>query len=384
MDFRFTEEQLLYKATVEKLVKEKIEPLLARHPSEAPLPKEAVLQILGWVQPLGFIGARIPQDAGGSGLDLISLGIANELIPYDAIVAPRTNATLTARIYYGGSPELRLKYLPPVLKGEFVGASAASEPNVGSDPTGIETRAVLDKGDYVLNGTKVWATNADICDLLHVVAATGKDERGRNVLTRFIVERKKSPFEARPMRMLGHDQGHLCEVVLDNCRVPRDNVVGLPGDGHRVLTITWMTQRPLIGLLAVGLAQRALDASIIYAKQRKQFGKPIASFQLIQDMIVEMSALVEASRLLSYKALSLLQAGEKCPKESSMAKYWATEAAVKVTSMAIQIHGAYGLSKEYPLEKYFRDARMLTIPDGTTQIQKLIVGREILGIRAFA
>ncbi len=382
MDFEFNEEQKMLKTAAEEVVKKEIDPLLASYPEDKPLPKEGVVKLMRLLKPLGFLGARVPESEGGEGLSYVSGGILWEVIPPGAALAA-VNDIIALRICIGGSPELKKRVIPPILAGEKVVGSAISEPNVGSDVRGIETKAVLDGNDYVINGTKIWSSGGSVADILLAIVSLGKDKRGRNLITRLVIERDKSPFQSRDIEMIGLRQHHLAEVVFEDCRVPCQNVVGEPGDAHTALTTSWLSQRAYLGLAGIHLAQRSLDASIAYAKDRKQFGKAIGSFQIIQEKIVEMQMLVEAGRLLAYKALSLLDKGLWPYKETSMAKIFCTEAAIKVTSMAIQIHGALGLSQEGKVEQYFRDARMLTIPDGTTEIQQLIAGRELLGIRAF-
>jgi len=216
------------------------------------------------------------------------------------------------------------------------------------------------------------------------VAALDTGEKGENRITRIVVERDVSPYRAREAETIGLRQGHLSELVFEECRVPRANVLGEPGDAHRALTLTWLANRPLVGLLAVGLAQRALDASVAYAKLRVQFGGPIGGRQLVQEMLSEMATRIEASRLLCLRALSLLDEGVRSNKEASMAKAFATENCLTALHLAMQVHGASGLTREVGIEGLYRDARMLTIPDGTTQIQHLIVGKELTGLSAFA
>jgi alkylation response protein AidB-like acyl-CoA dehydrogenase len=333
---------------------------------------------------LGYHGARLPEADGGSGLTYVMLGLLNETFPPVLTMSLLGHESTIKRIHMGGTPAQKERFLPDLLEARRIGGTASSEPNVGSDPRGIETTAVADGDHYVLNGTKLWTTNGSIIDTAIVVASLGRDAAGRNLITRIIVDRAESPFESREVPAIGLQQGHLGELVFRDCRVPKANVLGEPGDAHRSLTFTWLANRPGMGLIGVHLAQRALDASVAHARQRVQFGQPIAKFQLIQAMLAEMSTLTDAGRLLCYRALGLLDRGVWCHRESSMAKAFATEAAVKVTNMAVQVHGSYGLTREAPLEKWARDARMLTLPDGTTQIQQLIIGRELVGLRAFA
>ncbi len=384
MDFELTGEQRVLKDVARRLVQKEIEPILASHPQDRPLPKQACRRILELVEPLGVLGARLPVEAGGSGLGHLGYGLVMEELPPVVGIMVLSQETTAFRIHLGGDRALTERYLPKLLAADLIAGSGTSEPNVGSDPRGVETRARKDGSDYVLDGRKIWVSNGSVCDLLMTVVSLGTDERGANVLGRFLVEKAASPFEAREVEVIGLQQGHLAEVVFDGTRVPAANQLGEAGDAHGVLTTTWLTARPMLGLMATHLSQRALDKSTTYAQQRRQFGRPIGSFQLVQQMITEMATLTETGRLLCYKALDLLDRGKRPHKESSMAKYWATEGAVRVTSLGIQVHGSYGLTKEFGLEKLYRDARMLPLPDGTTQIQQLICGRDILGIRAFA
>ncbi len=384
MDFEFTDTQKLIRDTAAKLVADEIEPLLAAHDPQRPLPKEAVLQVYKLIQPLGFFGARIDEADGGSPLDYVSYGVLVETLPPVLTLGCMATEVMAKRLQMGGTPEQKARFLSRLLSGDLIAATAISEPNVGSDPRGIETTATADGDGYRLNGAKLWISNASISDLLIVIASTGRDAQGKNLISRFLVERAVSPYAASEVEVIGLQQGHLSEVVLDDCYVPADNLLGEAGDAHRVLTFTWLANRLVMGLMAVHLGQRSLDASLAYAKARHQFGKPIGSFQLVQAMLADMATTIDASRLLCYRALTLLDQGVWCHKESSMAKYFATEGAIRVTNLGMQVHGAYGLTREARLEQYHRDARMLNIPDGTTQIQQLIIGRELVGLRAFS
>lgn len=384
MDFELTDTQALILDTARKLVANEIEPLLASYDPQRPLPKEAVLQAYKLIQSLGFFGARIDAADGGTPLDYVSYGLLAETLPPVLTLGCLGTEATAKRLQMGGTPEQKARFLPRLLSGELLAATAISEPNVGSDPRGIETTATADGDGYRLNGTKLWISNASISDLLIVIASSGRDAHGKNLISRFLVERAVSPYTAREVEVLGLQQGHLSEVVLEDCYVPAGNLLGEPGDAHRSLTYTWLANRVVQGLMGVHLAQRSLDASLAYAKERRQFGKVIGGFQLVQAMIADMATTVEASRLLCYQAMALLDKGAWCHKETSMAKYFATEGAIRVTKLGIQVHGAYGLTREARLEQYHRDACMLLIPDGTTQIQQLIIGRELLGLRAFA
>jgi alkylation response protein AidB-like acyl-CoA dehydrogenase len=384
MDFEFNDDERLLSETARRIVARDVEPVLAKHPQDQALPKPVMVDLYRAIADLGYPGARIPEEDGGSGLSHVMLGVLNETLPPVLAFSLLGHESTTKRLHMGGTPEQKKRFLPDLLAGRKLAGTAASEPNVGSDPRGIETTARLDGDHYVLNGTKLWISNGPILDLTMVVASLGRDAQGRNLITRFMVDRQESPFEQKEIPTVGLQQGPLGELHFRDCRVPKENQIGEPGDAHHSLTFTWLANRPNIGLFGVHLMQKALDASIAHAKQRTQFGSPIAKFQLVQEMLAEMSASIDASRLLCYRALALLDKGVWCHRESSVAKMFATEAALRVTNLAIQLHGASGLTKEFPLEAWARDARMMTIPDGTTQIHQLIIGRELTGLRSFA
>jgi alkylation response protein AidB-like acyl-CoA dehydrogenase len=241
---------------------------------------------------------------------------------------------------------------------------------------------VLDGDDYVINGTKMWISNGTIADYVIVVATTDSS-KGRDGICQLLVEKEVSPFESREIKKLGVKAFPTAELVFKDCRVPKGNLLVAPGKGFKATKRDLAFARCNASIASVGIAQAALDAAVRYAKGRIQFGKPIGKFQLIQEMLADMAMELDAARFLAYRAFSLLDKGDLPMKEASMAKAYATEAAVRIASKSIQIHGSYGLAEEFPVERYFRDARVYTIPDGTTEIQKLVVGREMLGLSAF-
>ena len=276
------------------MVSREVEPVLAAHPPDHALPKRAMLDLYRAVAPLGYTGARMPEVDGGSGLTHVMLGLLNETLPPVLGFSLLGHESTAKRIQMSGTPAQKARFLPRLLDGTRLGGTATSEPNVGSDPRGIETAAVADGDHYVLNGTKLWITNGPILDVALVVASLGRDTSGRNLITRFIVDREESPFESREIATIGLQQGPLGELHFRECRVPKANLLGEPGDAHRSLTFTWLANRASIGLFGVHLAQKALDASIAHARQRTQFGGPIARFQLVQQMLAEMSTLIDA------------------------------------------------------------------------------------------
>jgi alkylation response protein AidB-like acyl-CoA dehydrogenase len=334
--------------------------------------------------PLGYVGATLPKESGGYGLDHVTYGVLTEEL-FRAwgslgMLANLQNAFGNIAVF--GNDEQKKKFLPPMLKGEMLVCTGVTEPNVGSNPAEIETIATLEGDYYVVNGTKTWITNGSLSDICSLVAQT-KRGSGASGMCHLIIERKVSPYEARELPKIGMRSCNSAELHFNNCRVPKENLMVPPGEGLKDVLRGFEEMRSIMALGAAGISQAAIDASIRYAKQRHQFGKPIGRFQLIQEMIADMIVETEISRLLGFRALSKIDKGLRCDSEASMAKFYSVEAAVRVTYKAIQIHGAMGLSEELPLERYFRDARTWTIPDGTTQIQKLIVGRNALGMSAF-
>jgi len=384
MDFELTDEQRMLKESARRLMEREVKPYLDQFPDDRPLTPEEIKNLLKKLIPLGYLGSTIPEEYGGAGLDFMTWSLLmEELDPYLFLLVMLT-CVPTQEIGVGGTEEQKRTFIPPIVQAEKIGFGAITEPNIGSNSEAIQTRAVLDGDHYIINGAKMWITNGAFADL-GIVNATIDPTLGGKGIRHFIVDKEVSPFEAKATPILGDDPRlpHVGELVFEDCRVPKGNILGVPGQGHKETLILLQRGRCLVALNSVMYARQALEAAVAYAKQRTQFGRPIGRFQLIQAMIADMAALTDAAKLLTYRAISLVGQGKRCPAEASIAKFYATETAVKVTSMAIQVHGAYGLSPEYPVERLFRGARVMTIPDGTTQIQKLIVARELLGLSAF-
>ncbi len=384
MDFSFTEEQQMLKASVRNFLEKEIAPVVDAHEKSGPLTKAETVGFIKQLLPFGYLTGFLPEKYGGSQLEAKTNGILVEELS-------RVWASLAGTIFIAagflwvlseaGSLEQKQRLLPLGTSGEYIGCLAITEPNAGSDVSSLETTANLDGDNYIINGTKMWISNGSIADAAFVLATTDKS-LGPLGLSFFLVERNTSPFQARELHKLGMRCFPTAELSFDDCKVPKENLLD-PGAGYKRTMAFFDVSRAMVGAMCTGIAQAAIDASIKYAQDRTQFGQPIGSFQMIQEMLVDMVAETEAGRLLSFRALDLIDKGQKSRWQSSLAKSYATEAAVRTASKAIQIHGAMGLSDEYPVERYFRDARTMTIPEGTTQIQKLIVGRDILGIRAF-
>ena len=386
MNFDFSDEQKMLQDTVRRYINEKIMPIADEMDRKGPMSKANAHRFLKDLKEFGYVGTLVSEEDGGPGLTHMEWPILFEELRrgYASLggVVGITSAS-TGRIANCGNLELKERILPGLLNGDTIICSAITEPNVGSDTAAIETKAVPDGDHYVINGTKMWISNGTIADyaivtLKIVDPATGKQRPGQ-----ILVEKSQSPFTSREIHKLGVRSFPTAEMIFEDCRVPKDNLLRPKENSQGEPLDSLNFARANASISAVGISQAALDAAIRYAKERTQFGKPIGQFQLIQAMIADMMADIDAGRMLAYRAFFLLGKGVRCYKECSLSKAFCTEAAVRVTSKAIQIHGAYGLSEEYPVERYFRDARCYTIPDGTTQIQQLIVGRETLGMRAF-
>jgi len=383
MDFDLTDEQMLMKRNVRNFLEKEIAPVVSEHEKKGPLTKEEAVSFIKQLMPFGFMIGFLPEEYGGSNLDHKTSGVLHEELSrvWSSLAGIFISEGFWWILNEAGTPEQKKRLLPLAASGDYLGCLAITEPNAGSDAASLETTATLDGDRYLLNGTKIWISNGTIADAAFVLATTDK-ALGALGMCFFLVERDGSPFSARELHKLGMHCFPTAELSFDDCPVPKENLLD-PGSGYKRTMAFFDVSRAMVGVTCTGIAQAAIDASISYSRDRVQFGRPIGSFQMIQEMLVDMITETEAGRLLSYRALDLLDKGERCRAQSSMAKAYATEAAVRTTSKAIQIHGAMGLSNEYPVERYFRDARTLTIPDGTTQMQKLIVGREYLGIKAF-
>ncbi len=386
MDFQLTEEQKMLKTNVRAFLEREIAPAAQERDSKGPLSREESIGYIKQLMPFGYYNGWLPAEYGGSSLEHKTVGILYEELS-------RAWASLAGMILMaGGSGAIlaagearRNEMMERVRAGEAIGAGAISEPNVGSNATSIETTATLDGDDWVINGTKAWISNGPICDHVLVAVQTEK-AAGRAGLRWILVEKEISPYEVtRSNRLLGVRAWPSGELSFQDCRVPRVNTgTGGPDRSSEARRFwTFEVPRSMLAIMATGIAQAAIDVSIDYARERQQFGRPIASFQMVQEMIVDMIIETEAARLLAYQSLDMLDRGEDCTWQASAAKAYATEMAIRVTSKAIEVHGAVGLTEELPVERYFRDARSLTIPDGTTEIQKLIIGRARIGVSAF-
>ncbi|MGE4368872.1 MAG: acyl-CoA dehydrogenase family protein [Burkholderiaceae bacterium] len=382
MDFSLSEEQQMMVDSTRRMVEKHIQPVLDANDPDKGLPKAAILQILARAADLGLTCARIPESGGGAGLKLLDYGLMAENMPAEVGLILQPHEATTTRIYFGCNEDQKERFLEDCMTGRKLACTASSEPGVGSDPRSVVTSLRDDGDDLVLNGRKQWISNSPVCDIMNVTCRY-TDASGESRLARVIVDREQSPFETRELEMMGLCQAPLGEVLFDSCKVPRANLCPETGDTARLLTTTWLANRPLIGLLAVNIGQQALDLARSYAGTRKQFNRLIGSFQIIQQDLAEIETAVVTSRLVCYHALAALDRGERANGLSAMAKRYAVSACDRAVELAMRIHGAMGLTRELGLEKMARNVRALTIPDGTPGILTLIQGRELTGIDPF-
>jgi alkylation response protein AidB-like acyl-CoA dehydrogenase len=381
LDFSLNEEQTLLKKTVRDFAEAELRPHSREWDEKQDFPRE-VFTKLG---ELGLMGVVWPAEYGGSGLATLDYAIVmEELSRVDAGVALSVaahNSLCSGHIFLAGSEEQKRKYLVPLAKGQKVGAWGLTENSAGSDAGGTKTTAVRDRGQWVLNGSKTFITNGRLADTAVVMAVTDRS-KGKKGISAFVVERGTPGFRAgKKEDKLGVRSSDTSELVFEDCRIPAENLLGQEGMGF-VDTLR-ILDRGRIGIAAfsLGIAQASLEASITYARDRRQFGHAIAEFQAIQFKIADMSTHVEAARLLTWRAAALRDAGKDHTLQSSQAKLYASEIAVQAALEAIQIHGGYGYIKEYPVERYLRDAKLGTIGEGTSEVQRLVIARELLGLR---
>jgi len=383
MNFEITEEQAMIRDTIKDFAQKEVAPVSRDNNRHERFPSELIKKL----GEMGVLGLSLPPEYGGGGADHISYCIMlEELGRVDLGVAVTVSSHLSLggkTILQWGTEEQKQKYLPRIASGEILACLATTEPNVGSDVSSIETSAVLQGDEWVLNGTKTWISNGGVADVATIIVQTDK-RLGSKGLTAFIIERGTKGFSSKDLHnKLGIRSSNTAELVLEDCRVPKANVLGPVGKGMSVALSAFDNARLGVAARTVGVAQACIDASVSYAQTRKQFGKPIGSFQLIQELIADMTVETEAARLLVYRAAALKDKGNPATIETSMAKYYSSEIALKAANNAIQIHGSYGYSDEYPVERYFRDVRVSCILEGTSQIHKLIIGRAMTGINAF-
>jgi len=383
MNFDLTDEQKAIRELARKFADEEIAPSAKERDEKEIFPAE-ILRKMG---PLGMLGGPIPKEYGGPGLDYIAHAILTEEVGR-ACSSVRTTLSVhislvQLTILKWGTEAQKKRWLPRLASGEILGCFGLTEPDTGSDAANQKTTAAK-KGDrWVLNGAKMWISNAGQAELAIIFAQTDK-KKGAKGLAAFLVERSTPGYSTKDIHgKLGMRSSNTGEIILEDCAVPKENELGKVGDGFKVAMSALDNGRYSVAAGSVGLIQACREASVKYSKERIQFGKPIASFQLVQEMIARMRVSEDAARLLVYQAGHLKNQGRPDTIAVCIAKYFSTEAAQQAAMDAIQVHGGYGYSNEYPVERYLRDARVATLYEGTSQIQKLIIGRHETGISAF-
>jgi butyryl-CoA dehydrogenase len=385
MDFELDEAQRLVRDTARQFAATEIAPhVLAREHDE-----RFSEDILRTMADAGLLGGPIPEQYGGGGVDHLSYGLICEEIgktsPSVFTGALTVQISLVSQtILRWGTEEQKREYLPRFCSGEWIGAYALTEPDHGSDPAGMETGARLDGDDWVLNGQKMWISNGAVADRIILFAQSDPAKAHRGIGAFLVPGDAPGLTRTTIGGKMGLGASNTAQLFLDNVRVPRSSVLGEVGQGFTIAMSALDNGRYSTAACAVGIAQGCLDACVSYAKQREQFGKPIGQHQLVQEIVADMAVETEAARLLVWKVAALKDRGEPASRAVSMAKYYASEAAVRAARNAIQLHGGVGYVREYPVERYLRDAIALTLYEGTTQVQKLIIGRDTLGLAAFA
>ena len=379
MDLELNDEQRMVRDLVRDLARNEIAPRAAQVDKNEEFPAENIRKMAE----LGLLGLPYPEKYGGGGGDYLSYIIAVEEIARacgsTALIYAAHVSLGCAPIYYFGTEEQKKKWLPHLCSGRGLAAFGLTEPEAGSDAGATRTTAVRDGDFYLLNGSKMWITSGAIADVVTCTAKTDPSAGTRGISC-FLVEKGTPGFiPGKNEPKMGLKGSVTSALSFENCRVPAANLLGREGEGFRQMLITLDGGRISIGAMALGLAQAAFDEAVRYAKQRVQFGQPIASFQAIQWMIADMATEIDAARLMVYRAAALKDAGKPFTKEAAMAKLYASEVAERAAFKALQIHGGYGYSREYPVERIYRDQRLCAIGEGTSEIQRLVIARQVLG-----
>ncbi|MEK3973832.1 acyl-CoA dehydrogenase [Psychrobacillus sp. FSL K6-1267] len=377
MDLHFTEEQLMMRNMVRDFAKTEIEPFIERM-EQGEFPRE-IIKKMG---ELGLMGITIPEKYGGSEMDFTSYVIAiNELSKVSAVVGVILSVHTsvgTNPILYFGNEEQKQKYIPKLAAGEYLGAFCLTEPSAGSDAGALKTKAVKKGDEYVINGSKVFITNGGEADVYIVFASTDATQGSRGI-SAFIVEKDTSGFIiGKDEQKMGLHGSRTVQITFEDMKIPVENLLGEEGEGFKIAMANLNTGRIGIATQALGIAEAAFEAAVGYAKERIQFGKPIAANQGVGFKLADMGTAVEASRLLVYRAASMRDKGLPCGKEASMAKLFASKTAVDVAIEAVQVFGGYGYTEDYPVERYFRDAKITEIYEGTSEIQRIVISKHLM------
>jgi alkylation response protein AidB-like acyl-CoA dehydrogenase len=376
--FFLSEEQLAVKKMVRDFAESEIAPHVMKWDETQTFPKD-VIRKLG---ELGMMGVIFPEEYGGAGLSYVDyVNVVEELSRVDGSVGISVaahNSLCTNHLFQFGTEELKRKWVVPLAEGKLVGAWGLTEAGAGSDAKGTKTTAVLDGDEWVLNGSKNFITHGSVGDVAVLMAVTDRS-RGTHGISAFVVDlHQKGIWAGKKENKLGLRASDTATLVMEECRVPKGNLLGAPGEGFIQAMTVLDGGRISIAALALGMAQGAFECARDYAKQREQFGKPIAEFQSIQNYLADMATEIDAARLLTWRAAWMKDRGLKTTKESAMAKLYASEVSVRVANLAVQIHGGYGFTKDFKAEKYYRDVKLCTIGEGTSEIQRMVIARQLV------
>lgn len=386
MNFLPTEEQRLAVEGFNRFLDTKLSPIVRRYQPDKLIEKEQMLEIFRMMLPYGMGGNGLISEAhGGMGMPWLTYAMMYERLARlsgDVAISLLIQQLGAYSLEVCSNESMRQKYLPRMVRGEIIACSGISEPGVGSNVAEVTCRARPEGDQFVVSGEKTWISNGHYSDFCMVIVRTSDD--GARGLSMILVDRKEHGYESRNIDKLGLNSTSTAQLFFDNVRVPAGNMLITAGTGLKNTLVLFEKARPMVGLTSVGIAQAALDKALAYAKERRQHGKPIGQHQLVQGMLADAAMELDAARLLVYRAFNLIDHGVRSETESAMAKCYATEIAVDVASKAVQIHGGNGITKDFGVELLFRNARMMTIPDGTTEIQKLIIGRALTGLNAFS
>ena len=379
MSYQLNEEQKMIQAMVKDLARDAIIPTAAERDKTKEFPADIIKQM----GELGLMGMSVPPEYNGAGVDTISYSLALQEIGYacasTAVIMSVHNSVSCGPIYKFGSDFLKENYLKRLAAGELLGCFAVTEPGAGSDPASAKSYAKKDGNSYILNGTKAWITSGKNADVIVATAYTDKSKKHKGIST-FVLEKGMPGFIVGPDEdKMGQRASDSTSLIFEDCRVPAENLLGEEGQGFIIAMTALDEGRIGIASLSVGLSQACLDAAVSYAKERVQFGRSISKFQGIRWMIADMAVQIEAARLLTFNAASMKDRGERFTQEASMAKLFASETANRSAYQALQIHGGYGYSKEYAVERYYRDARVLTIYEGTSEVQRIVIANNVIG-----
>jgi alkylation response protein AidB-like acyl-CoA dehydrogenase len=378
MDFQFNEEQEQLRRMVREFAEKEIRPHIMEWDEKSEFPLSTIKEL----GKLGVMGMVFPTEYGGAGLGYIEYVTAiEELSRVDGsvgIIVAAHNSLCTNHIFLAGNEEQKRKYIPKLATGEFIGAWGLTEPGSGSDAGSARMTAVRRGKNWVLNGTKTFITNGHYADVAVIIAVTDRTT-GTHGLSAFVVEKSTKGFRpGKKENKLGLRASDTAELIFEDCVIPAENLLGKEGDGFIDAMRVLDGGRISIAALSLGIAQGAFESALKYSKERKQFGRAICDFQAIQWKLADMATEIEAARLLTLRAAAMKDAGLKTTQESSMAKLYASEVAVRCANEGVQIHGGYGFIKDYPAEKYYRDVKLCTIGEGTSEIQRLVIARQLL------